>query len=438
MIDIPQLISTMLSALIILIYVAQLNLGIAGFLLLYIPFSFFPSSFFAKKMQNLKKRIIDNNAKMSQIVNDTFKGVKFVKAMILEKMRIQKLEEVNADSVSIWSKVAVYDNLTGLWVNELSDTLFTGVSFGIAALLTINGYLSLGAIVIVLNYTAKFITASKELTHTDYHFKTQLGEYDKLFDILLMRPQEGEGEKSFHFCSSITFDHVTFAYEKERGDVLKNMNLSIRPGEWLGIMGHSGSGKTTAFDLLMGFYSPQHGKVYVDGISVEELDPNSLRSRITKVSQDTFLFPGTIRENLIMVNPQASEAELWSVLEAVRMREFVEQLSDGLDTDIGENGLLLSGGERQRLGLAQGLLRSSEIILLDEVTANIDAQAETTIMKILDDIKTRRNLTIITISHRLDFLARTDRIVVLDSGHVAEETDYANLKRAHDSSTEAQ
>lgn len=427
-IDIPQLISTLLAALIVLGYVAQFNLGIAVFLLLYIPFSFFPSSHFGKKVQGLSKRIIDNNAAMNQIVNDTFKGIRFTKSMALEKLRIKKLEKVNEDSVAIWSRVSVYDNLSGLWVNELSDKLFTGVAFGIAALLTINGFLSLGSIVIILNYTARFIAASKELTHTDYHFKTQLGQYDKLFDILLLHPKEKGGEKPFQFNSVITFNEVSFAYEQQRGEVLRDFNLTVHCGEWLGIMGHSGAGKTTVFDLLMRLYSPQKGNICVDGISIEEMDPEDLRNRITKVSQETFLFPGTVRENLVMVNAQATESDLWNVLEAVRLKEFVKQLSNGLDTEIGENGLLLSGGERQRLGLAQGLLRRSKIILLDEVTANIDADAEATIMRILDDLRVRHHLTILTISHRVDFLACTDRIIVLEEGRVAKETDYSAVK----------
>ncbi len=427
-IDIPQLIATLLSAAVVLAYTMRINWMIGAFLLLYIPFSFFPSNHFAKKIQTLSKRIMDNNAKMSQTVNDTFKGIKFVKSMALEKLQIKKLEEVNEDSVSIWSKAAVYDNLSGLWVNELSDKLFTGITFAAAAFFIINGSMSLGALVVILNYTAKFIGASKELTHTNYHFKKQLGAYDQLFDILLMRPQETAGDRAFQFQSAIQFQDVRFCYEKERGDILKGLNLTIHKGEWLGVMGHSGAGKSTVFDLLMRLYSPQQGKLTIDGIGIENLDIQELRSKITKVSQDTFLFPGTIRENLAMVNPQASEAELWTALEAVSLKDFVAGLADGIDTDIGENGLLLSGGERQRLGLAQGLLRNSEIILLDEVTANIDGDAETMIMNILKDMKARKDLTIIAVSHRLEFLAHTDRILILDNGKVDIDTSYGVIK----------
>lgn len=427
-IDIPQLIATLLSAAVVLVYILQLNGFIGTFLLFYIPFSFFPSNHFANKIQNLTKRIMDNNAKTAQTINDTFKGIKFIKSMALEKLQIKKLREVNEDSVSIWSRAAVYDNLSGLWVNELSDKLFTGVTFAAAAFFIIGSKMSLGALVIILNYTAKFIAASKELTHTNYDFKKQLGSYDQLFDILLMQPQETEGDKPFDFQSDIVFKNVQFAYEKERGEVLKGLDLTVHKGEWLGIMGPSGAGKTTVFDLLMRLYSPQQGKVTVDGISIEDIAVDATRNKITKVSQDTFLFPGTIRENLEMVNPEASEKDLWKALEAVYLKDFTANLENGLDTEIGENGLLLSGGEKQRLGLAQGLLRNSEILLLDEVTANIDAAAETVIMNILRDINKQKNLTIIAVSHRLEFLAHTDRILVLGNGKVDVQTSYKAIK----------
>ena len=427
-IDIPQLIATILGGIVVICYVMYLSWLIGLFLLLYIPFSFFPSNHFATKVKSFSERIIENNAAMNQIVNDTFKGIKFVKSMVLEKIQVKKLETVNADSVSIWSKVSVYDNLSGLWVDNFSDTIFTGVTFGIAAVLVVMDQMSLGMLIIILNYTAKFLSAAKQLTHTNYHFKSQLGTYDRLFDILLMNPVEGGGTEPFQFQNSICFRDVFFSYEEERGDILKGLELDIRQGEWLGIMGHSGAGKTTIFDLLLQFYQPRSGRVLVDGRDLQNIDCRDLRQKITKVSQDTFLFPGTIRENLQMVSPEATESELWSVLDSVCLKEFVQRLADGLDTAIGENGLLLSGGERQRLGLAQGLLRKSKVILLDEVTANIDVEAENMIMHILSSLQKERRLTILSVSHRLDFLACTDRIIVLGDGKVQQETIYARLK----------
>mgnify|MGYP003314189408 CR=1 FL=1 len=164
------------------------------------------------------------------------------------------------------------------------------------------------------------------------------------------------------------------------------------------------------------------------GVEIQQISTDSLRSKIAKVSQDTFLFPGTIRENLLLANPKADDAELKAMMKKVCLTKFMEQLPKGLDTDIGENGLLLSGGERQKLGLAMGLLRGCKIILLDEVTANIDRDSEEEIKNVLLQLKKEQDLTLISISHRIDFLKDADRIVVLENGRIKEETTYQKYK----------
>ena len=424
MIDIPQLIATGLTGIIVFSYVFALNWGLALFLLFYIPIAFFPSNGFANKVQTLTEKIVDNNAKMNQIINDTFRGIKFVKAMVLEKIQINRLKEVNEQSVSIWSKVALYDNMSGIWVDNFSDTLFTGVTFGLTSYLIVIGKMTLGSLIVILNYTGRFLGVIKQFMHTNYNFKAQLGEYDKLFNIITMPIPHADENVPFSYKDNIQFSDVTFAYTEERGNVLKSLNLTIHKNEWLGIVGASGTGKTTIFDLILKFYSPQDGTITIDGTGIDVIDSQSLRSKIAKVSQDTFLFPGTIKNNLLLGNADATDEQLNDILKKVSLDNFIGTLQDGLNTDIGENGLLLSGGERQKLGLAQGLLRNCEVILLDEVTANLDRVSEEEIKNVLRMIKQERDLTIITISHRIDFLKDVDRIVVLDNGCIKEETTY--------------
>ncbi len=424
MIDIPQLIATGLTGIIVFSYVFALNWGLALFLLFYIPIAFFPSNWFANKVQTLTEKIVDNNAKMNQIINDTFRGIKFVKAMVLEKIQINRLKEVNEQSVSIWSKVALYDNMSGIWVDNFSDTLFTGVTFGLTSYLIVIGKMTLGSLIVILNYTGRFLGVIKQFMHTNYNFKAQLGEYDKLFNIITMPIPHADENVPFSYKDNIQFSDVTFAYTEERGNVLKSLNLTIHKNEWLGIVGASGTGKTTIFDLILKFYSPQDGTITIDGTGIDVIDSESLRSKIAKVSQDTFLFPGTIKNNLLLGNANATDEQLNDILKKVSLENFIGTLQDGLNTDIGENGLLLSGGERQKLGLAQGLLRNCEVILLDEVTANLDRVSEEEIKNVLRMIKQERDLTIITISHRIDFLKDVDRIVVLDNGCIKEETTY--------------
>jgi len=424
-IDIPQLVANILCGIVIFGYLLKINWLIALFVLLYFPFAFIPSNKFAKKVKNYSKRIVNNNAKMNQIVNDTFRGIKFVKSMVLEKVQLGKLNEVNEDSVKIWSKVALFDNLSGLWVNELSNSLFTGVTFAIAAIFILNEQMTIGTLVILLNYSSRFYSVANQMVHTNYNFKVQLGEYDKFFDILSMETSTDYNKDPLSFEKTIDFKNVVFTYEESRGDVLKGLNLQINKNEWLGIVGSSGAGKTTIFDLLLSFYQPQSGEISVDGKPLDRFSIESIRTKITKVSQDTFLFPGTIKDNLLLANPNATDEEILNVLELVCLKDFISNLPNGLNTDIGENGLLLSGGERQRLALAQGILRKSEIILLDEVTANIDVNSERIIKEVIKDIMLKQNLTVIAISHRIDFLEDTDRIVILENGKISKTTTYS-------------
>jgi ABC-type multidrug transport system fused ATPase/permease subunit len=424
-IDIPQLVANILCGIVIFGYLLKINWLIALFVLLYFPFAFIPSNKFAKRVKDYSKRIVSNNAKMNQIVNDTFRGIKFVKSMVLEKAQLGKLNEVNEDSVKIWSKAALFDNLSGLWVNELSNSLFTGVTFAIAAIFILNDQMTIGTLIILLNYSSRFYSVANQMVHTNYNFKVQLGEYDKFFDILSMETSTDYNKDPLSFEKTIDFKNVVFAYEESRGDVLKGLNLQINKNEWLGIVGSSGAGKTTIFDLLLSFYQPQSGEISVDGKPLDRFSIESIRTKITKVSQDTFLFPGTIKDNLLLANPNATDEEILNVLELVCLKDFISNLPNGLNTDIGENGLLLSGGERQRLALAQGILRKSEIILLDEVTANIDVNSERIIKEVIKDIMLKQNLTVIAISHRIDFLEDTDRIVILENGKISKTTTYS-------------
>ena len=427
MIEVPQLFATGICGIVVFLYLLSLHWSIALTLLLYFPVAFFPSNRFATKVQELTKQIISNNAAMNQIINDTFRGIKAVKTMVLENHQVQKLKAVNEKSVAIWSRVALFDNLTGIWVNDFSSAVFRGLAFGIASFLVVLGRMTLGSIVTVINYSNRFLEIAHTFMTSNYNFKEELGEYDQLFSILTM-PTPEPSSKPFQFEKEIHFADITFAYNPERENILRSLNLSIRPHEWLGIVGASGAGKTTIFDLLLRFYEPQAGSITIDSVPLREISTVSLRSKIAKVSQDTFLFPGTIRENLLLANPNATDEQLNATLNQVCLSKFLTQLPNGLDTDIGENGLLLSGGERRKLGLAQGLLRGCKVILLDEVTANVDRDSEEEIKNVLLQLKQEQDLTVIAISHRIDFLKDADRIVVLQNGCIQQETSYEEYR----------
>ena len=215
----------------------------------------------------------------------------------------------------------------------------------------------------------------------------------------------------------INFDSIEFSYP-ERESVLSGVSLNIRAGETIGLVGSTGSGKTTLVGLLLRFHDPLQGSVSLDGNDVKDLKLSSLRGSISLVSQNTTLFPGTVRDNILYGRPSASEEE---IVEAARIAEatnFINELPEGWETDIGEDGHRLSGGQRQRLAIARAVLKDAPILVFDEATSNVDNETEAALQRSIDRISTDR--TTIIIAHRLSTVRNSDKIAVLDSGKITE------------------
>lgn len=319
------------------------------------------------------------------------------------------------------------DNLNETWTDGFLDNLLSGLIFGFSAVFIIKHKMTLGSLILLQNYMPKIFNIINIVSRTNFKFTKQLAEYDKLFEIISM-PVEHNGSEEFKWNTDIQFRNVSFAYSEERGNILSKLNLHIKKGEWLGIVGATGTGKTTIFDLLLKLYNPDSGSIIIDNNENYEIySIESIRKSITKISQEPFLFPGTIRDNLININEDISDQELNQVLKKVCLDQLIESLPSGLDTEIGENGIQLSGGEKQRLSLAQGLIRKSSILLLDEVTANIDMATEQIIKKVIKELVQKQGITVISISHRLSFLSDTDRIIYLKDGRIVEEGSYDKM-----------
>ena len=223
----------------------------------------------------------------------------------------------------------------------------------------------------------------------------------------------------------IHFDHLTFSYPGTEKAVLKNIDLRLKKGTTLALVGASGAGKSTLADLLPRFYDPDMGKIKIDGTNLKELDVNSFRRRLGIVSQDTFLFNASVRENLIYGRPDASEAEIQDAINRANAAEFIVNLPDGLETLIGDRGVLLSGGQRQRLAIARALLQDPDILILDEATSALDTISERLVQKAIDELS--RDRTTLVIAHRLSTVQNADQIAVLDQGKVVETGTHSEL-----------
>jgi ATP-binding cassette, subfamily B, bacterial len=223
---------------------------------------------------------------------------------------------------------------------------------------------------------------------------------------------------------SVVFDKVSFAYDPDQ-PTLDRVSLSALPGQTIALAGSTGAGKSTIVNLLCRFYEYDSGSVSIDGKELNTLSKNSLRDAIGYVTQEAFLFNGTVRENLALARRDASDEEVWKALEAARAADFVRALPDQLETNVGERGVKLSGGEKQRLSIARALLKDPPILLLDEATASVDNQTELLIQQALDELM--KNRTSIVIAHRLSTIQSADRIYVLENGSVLEEGSYDEL-----------
>lgn len=416
--DIPQLASSICVGVVIFAMLADSHLAIGLMQLLYIPVLLLPSRMMARWTQKYSARMTDNRAKTNQILSDAFRGIRFVKTMLLEKLQISKLNQINMDTVSIWGKMVALENAHGVWITTLVDSLFTGITFGLGALFIIKEEMTLGALVVILNYLPQFFGIIKEVSKMNFNYKKMLGSYGKLFEMLSMEDERDKpcAEIVFSFSDKIVFDHVKFQYAKDRGYVINDAMFEIKKGEWMGVVGESGAGKSTLFDLLLKFYVPQSGEIEIDGMNIQKIDTYTLRRNVISVAQDTFLFPGTIRENLQMVHPDASDSKLMSVLEKVKLSSLIQELPRGLDEEIGENGVQLSGGQRQRLALAQALLHECQVLILDEVTSNLDEATEDSIVETIRQLKEEEKITVIWISHRPNALKYADRVIRMEKG----------------------
>jgi ABC-type multidrug transport system fused ATPase/permease subunit len=320
-------------------------------------------------------------------------------------------------------------------------TLGMVAALGIGARFVVRGELTLGTLVAFLAYIQSLYAPIHTLVEVDNVFQQAIASGERIFELLDQRSEivDAPGARRVLLEGHVAFRDVHFAYAEgvylsgegggvapERGPkVLTDVNFEIEPGQMVALVGPSGAGKTSIANLLCRFYDPQRGSVTIDGIDLRDISLASLRSQVGVVLQDTFLFNATVRENLLYGKPEASEETLIAAAKTAYAHEFVMELPNGYDTEIGERGVRLSGGQKQRLALARAILVDPRILILDEATSSVDAEAEYLIQRALEAVL--RGRTSLVIAHRLSTVRNADKIIALAEGRVLEVGDHHAL-----------
>jgi subfamily B ATP-binding cassette protein MsbA len=250
---------------------------------------------------------------------------------------------------------------------------------------------------------------------------------ERVFEMIDMKVQIQENKKAKEMPAlknEIEFKNVDFSYTEEK-QILKNINLTIKKGETVALVGNSGGGKTTVVNLIPRFYDVNSGEILIDGLNVKDISLSSLRDQIAVVFQDNFLFSGTIKDNIMLGKPTATKKEVEKAIKMACLDEFINSLENGLDTEIGERGVLLSGGQKQRIAIARAFLKNAPIVILDEATSALDNKSEAIVQQAIDNLMKDR--TVIVIAHRLSTVQNADEICVLDQGEIVERGTHAEL-----------
>ena len=331
-------------------------------------------------------------------------------------------------------------NEIGINTDEIVWSLPFGLIFatGSAVAITIGafrmnaGTLSIGGLLLVLLLVGEALRPISELRKT-FHFSVKgMGAAEGVLDILEAEPLVNDDSSAIMpeaFEPSVSFENVTFRYREDDMPAIDRLTFNVRPGEHIALVGRSGSGKTTASSLLLRFFDPQEGVIRIGGRDIRQVSLENLLSVIAIVSQDSYLFHGTIRENLLLAKPDATDVELDEAVRAASVHDFIRTLPQGYDTLVGERGLKLSGGERQRISIARAILKNAPILILDEATSSVDIENESLIQEALSRIT--RGRTTIVIAHRLSTIRNVDTIYVLEKGRLIERGNHGELVNIH-------
>jgi len=381
--------------------------------------------FFGGRLRRAYRDTREKIARISSVVSESIAGIETVKAFGRESMVLREFDNVSRETMRSFIRVAI---LMGLFwpLMNLSSILSIILLIIYGGYLYINGSISLGILIAFIQYVQRFNQPINNIVSMYDQLQSAIASLERLYEVLDAEDMENySGVKVEGFKGRIVFENVWFEYEKGN-PVLKNINLTVNPGEVVAIVGHTGAGKTTLASLLLRFYDDYQGRILIDNIDIKSIDLSCLRSRVIYVPQETYLFPGTIMDN-IKIGLNIPDEKVIEICKYLGIHDFIEKLPNGYYTDAGEAGKKLSMGEKQLISIARAMLRNPDIIVLDEALSSVDPKTEEVIRKAIRRLMEGR--TGIIIAHRLTIVHDVDRIIMLENGEIVEEGTLDELLR---------
>lgn len=381
----------------------------------------------SKKIKSIQKNIVAQTTALAGSTTESLRNIELVKSLGLTE---QEVERLNKNTYKILGleltkvkRIRSISFIQGTLVNTLRQVILF-----ILMWLIFGKYMNAGDLVTMQIFSFFVFGPLQEIGNILLAYREAEASLNN-FHQLMNKAPESVPEKPMHLGSieTLEFSKVSFKHRTAQQNAITQISFQVRTGETIAFVGPSGSGKTTLMKLLVGLYRPQEGNIFYNGIDENSILFEDLRNQIGFVTQDTQLFSGTIRENLMFVNPAASEASLHDVLQKASCQRLLQRAEKGLDTMIGEGGLKLSGGEKQRLSIARALLRKPRLLIFDEATSALDSITEEEITATIRDISAQRNQINILIAHRLSTIMHADRIYVLEGGDVVETGTHQQL-----------
>lgn len=359
------------------------------------------------------------NAKVLTTYNEAFAGNKIIAAYNLYDLKKSQFNKLVNTVFGLRIKITQHIG----WLSPLMHIIVScgiGAVIGLGSYLIVQGKLTAGQFVSFITALIMLYTPIKGLGNNAKSMTTCLCAMERVVSKLDKKSGIIDKPDAINFPDfkdKITFENINFEYKKDK-PVLKNISFEVPKGETIALVGNSGGGKTTIVNLLPRFYKLKKGAIKIDGISINNIKLNDLRAHIAIVFQDNFLFEGTIRDNILLGKLDATDAELHNAIKNSYLEDFINSLENGLDTQIGERGVLLSGGQKQRIGIARAFLKNAPILILDEATSALDNQAEHIVQQAIDNLMKDR--TVFVIAHRLSTIQNANRIAVINQGYLTE------------------